>query len=859
MAQSAVELHQRSGTASRVPPHNLEAEESLLGAMLLSRDAIAAAVQSVKADDFYKPAHAHIFDAVLALYGTGEPADPVTVAEELRRNGLLEAIGGKSTLLQIQNNTPASANAAHYARIVEELSLLRRLIMVAGEISEMGYELPDDVGETLDRAESLVFEVAERRVSDSLVALHDVLQESLDQLEALYGRNVSVTGVPTGYLDLDELLLGLQPSALVVVAARPSMGKTALALGAASNVALEVQRPVVFFSMEMGHLELTQRMLATEARVDSKKLRRGDLADADWTRIAHAVGRLGEAPLFIDDNPHCSVMEMRAKARRLKARFGDLGLIVVDYLQLMSTPGGRSESRQVEVSELSRGLKILARELETPVMALSQLNRMPEMRQDKRPMLADLRESGCLTADTRILRADTGESVTLGDLLATGERDVPVYTVDDDYRVVRGVMSHVFRSGVKPVHRLTLSSGMTVKASPNHPFLTFDGWRRLDQLRAGERVAIPRRIPEADRPARWKDDEVVLLAHLLAAGTCTAGRPLTYTSSDAAALDVVERAARALGVEPRRVDRGAYQHLHLASRHEPCARRSDRLVAWLERLGVHGRAGRGVAIPDAVSGLARDQLATFVRHLWSAGNRATGDGSPRFSYLTTSRELASGLQLLLLRFGVLARVRAVEHPGGAVAHEVRIASERSRRRFLDEVVEPRGAAGGTGDAGAAHGDGSASSRHPAPQGGRHRTYRSAMGETYYGGTLTRSEPEAADDLAATVDDELHGLRRSDLLWDSVESIEYLGETDVYDATVPGTHNFIAEGLVVHNSIEQDADVVSFIYRDEVYNPESPDRGSAEIIVAKHRNGPTGTVRLAFLEHLTKFENMARPG
>ncbi|MBI2168450.1 MAG: replicative DNA helicase, partial [Actinobacteria bacterium] len=580
MAQQAVELHRAGG--ARIPPHNLEAEESLLGAMLLSRDAIAVAVESIKPDDFYKPAHAHVFDAVLALYGAGEPVDPVTVAEELRRAGLLEAVGGRNALLSIQGNTPASANASHYARIVEELALLRRLIVVAGEIAEMGYELPDDVTETLDLAESKVFAVAERRVSTTMVGLHEVLQESLDQLEALYGRDVTVTGAPTGYLDFDDLLHGLQPSTLVVVAARPSVGKTAFALGMATNVALEARRPVIFFSLEMGHLELTQRLLAAEARVDSRKLRRGDLADADWTRIAHAVGRLGEAPFFIDDNPHCTVMEMRAKSRRLKARFGDLGLVVVDYLQLMSSPTGRNESRQVEVSELSRGLKILARELETPVVALSQLNRMPEMRQDKRPMLADLRESGCLTADTKIVRADTGEAVTLGQLLATGERDIPVHTVDHDYRIVRGIMTHVFRSGAKPVYRLRLRSGLEVKASPNHPFLTFDGWRRLDELRLGERLGIPRRLPEPERPVEWPDDQVVLLAHLLGAGTFAVDQPLTYISADARHLEAVERAALTLGVQPRRVDRGAYEQLYLSPPYHPCAWRENQLVDWLE-------------------------------------------------------------------------------------------------------------------------------------------------------------------------------------------------------------------------------------------------------------------------------------
>ena len=403
MVQSIEDERVRRKGNTRVPPHNLEAEESLLGAMLLSRDAITAAVEArVDASDFYKPAHGHIFDAIWSLYEQGEPVDPVTVAEELRRASLLEPLGGKGILLSIQAATPASANAGHYAKIVSELALLRRLITVSGEIAESAYAQPDDVTETVDRAEAMVFEVAEKRISESLVRLFDSVTKTVDQLETLYGEDDALTGVPTGYKELDDILLGLQPSNLVIVAARPGQGKTAMALGAAANVAMVSRRPVVFFSMEMGSIELTKRMLAAEARVEARKLQTGSLTDADWQRLTTAIGHLGEAPLFIDDNPHCTVMEMRAKARRIKARYGDLGLVVVDYLQLMSTPR-RAENRQVEVAELSRGLKILARELDCPVVALSQLNRQLEYRQDKRPMLADLRESGSIEQDADVV------------------------------------------------------------------------------------------------------------------------------------------------------------------------------------------------------------------------------------------------------------------------------------------------------------------------------------------------------------------------------------------------------------------------------------------------------------------------
>ena len=395
-------MTERERGSGRVPPHNLDAERSLLGAMLLSRDAIGPAAEKLDAGDFYKPGHQHIYDAVCTLYASGEPADPVTVAEVLARAELLEQIGGLAYLLELQSTTPATSNSARYAAIIEERALLRRMIGVAGEIAELGYSVPEDVSKALDEAESAMFALAERRVTDTTRVLRDLLTAGLDHLEDLYDRGESITGVPSGLVDLDERLSGLQPSSLVIVGARPAMGKSALALGIAAHVAIRSHRPVLYFSLEMGHLELTQRLLSSEAEVRSDRLRNGKLTDDDWSRIHRTVGRLAEAQLYIDDNPHLTVMEIRAKARRLKSRIGDLGLVVIDYLQLMS---GRAnaENRQVEVAEISRGLKILARELEMPVMALSQLSRNLESRSDKRPMLSDLRESGSLEQDADVV------------------------------------------------------------------------------------------------------------------------------------------------------------------------------------------------------------------------------------------------------------------------------------------------------------------------------------------------------------------------------------------------------------------------------------------------------------------------
>ncbi len=388
--------------AGRLPPANLEAEASLLGAMLLSRDAVMNAVEVASADDFYRPAHAHVFEAIASLYSAGLPVDTVTVAEELDRAGLLEEVGGAALLISLQANTPATSNAARYAKIIEERAMLRRLIGVAGDIAELGYSVPNDVAAAVDTAEALVYKIAERKMVDSMAPVKDLLEASLDRLEMLYDRGEAITGVPSGYHDLDELTAGLQPGAMIVVGARPAMGKTSFALGIAANAALSSNRPVVFFSLEMSQLEVTQRLLCADARVDASKFRNGRLNESDWGKVSHAVGRLAEAPIYIDDNPHLNIMEIRSKARRLKSRTGDLGLVILDYVQLMTGRPG-AESRQIEVSEISRGLKILAREVEAPVMALAQLNRGLEQRADKRPMLSDLRESGSLEQDADVV------------------------------------------------------------------------------------------------------------------------------------------------------------------------------------------------------------------------------------------------------------------------------------------------------------------------------------------------------------------------------------------------------------------------------------------------------------------------
>jgi replicative DNA helicase len=375
----------------------MSAEQSVLGAMLLSKDAIADVVEQLRGSDFYRPAHETIYDTVLELYGRGEPADAVTVSAELTKRGESTRVGGAPYLHTLVAGVPTAANAGYYAEIVRERAILRRLVEAGTRIVQMGYAGEGDIDAVVDRAQAEVFGVSERRTSEDYLPISDLLQGTLDEIEAISGHDGSLVGVPTGFTDLDALTNGLHAGQLVIVAARPAIGKSTLALDIARSASIHHNLAAVVFSLEMGRNEITMRMLSAEAKVPLHHMRSGTMTDQDWDRIARTMGTVAGAPLFIDDSPNMTMMEIRAKCRRLKQR-NQLRLVVLDYLQLMSS-GRRVESRQVEVSEFSRSLKLLAKELEVPVVALSQLNRGPEQRTDKRPMLSDLRESGSLEQD----------------------------------------------------------------------------------------------------------------------------------------------------------------------------------------------------------------------------------------------------------------------------------------------------------------------------------------------------------------------------------------------------------------------------------------------------------------------------
>ena len=592
-----------------MPPQNLEAEQSVLGSILLDNEVYSAIEGIIGTHHFYKEGHRKIFRSMEKLSGRNEPIDLVTLTEELRQTGELEGVGSVPYLIGLADSVPTAAYAENYARIVVEKAVLRDLIGASGQIMQVAYDQAMPLEQVLDKAEASIFELSSTKRAHNFQSMGGLVSDTFAYINELFANPDPVSGLRTGFKELDVLTAGLQPSSLNVLAARPAMGKTAFALTIALNVALREKKTVGIFNLEMSAVQLVTRMLCSEARVDMSRVRNGQLSDRDFQRLADSAGRLAEANIYIDDNADLSVMELRSRARRLMAEHG-LGLIVIDYLQLMSGNSRLSggENRQQEISTISRGLKVLARELDIPVLALSQLSRAVEARPNKRPLLSDLRESGCLTGDTPVYLPECGHYVAIHEL--EGKSGFKVSSLNPEtMKLETSKVSNAFCTGVKPVFELTTQLGRKVRATANHKFLTTRGWKRLDELR-DDPVALPRTLP--------------------------------------------------------------------------------------------------------------------------------------------------GIQDLSL-------------------------------------------------------------------------------------------PET----------ELIALSDSDIYWDKIAAIKPAGTEPVYDLTVPGNHNFVAGNIVVHNSIEQDADLVSFIYRDEYYDPQSEKQGIAEIIIGKQRNGPVGTVELQFHNAHVRFNDLAK--
>jgi replicative DNA helicase len=643
------------------------------------------------------------------------------------------------------------------------------------------------------------------------------------------------------------------------------------------SCSIKHQMASVIFSLEMSKSEIVMRLLSAEAKIKLSDMRSGRMSDDDWTRLARRMSEISEAPLFIDDSPNLTMMEIRAKARRLSQKAG-LKLIVVDYMQLM-TSGKKYESRQQEVSDFSRSLKLMAKELDVPVVAISQLNRGPEQRTDKKPMISDLRESGCLTANTRILRADNGSEVTFGELMRTGERPL-VWSLDDRKRMVARPMTNVFPSGHKEVFKLRLASGREVEATANHPFMTFDGWTPLGELKVGDRLAVPRRVPEPVDTQRLPDDEVILLAHMIGDGSCVKRQPIRYASIDEQNLAAVTTAAQHFGVTAIRDDYAAARvsTLRLPAPYHLTHGKRNPIAAWLDKLGLFGLRSYEKFVPQEIFALPSDQIALFLRHLWATDGSVLWDAKVRQGrvyYASTSRRLVDDIMQLLLRFGINSRIYRARKLGYRDYWHLHIFGVDNQRKFLQQVdvngekffaarevlAELEQVAARANSDTVPKEVWNRVQQALSESDMSYRELAMAIG-TKFSETRRRkyaTSRRLVHQAAAVLDNiELHDLATSDLFWDRIVEINSIGEQDVYDGTVPGTNCFVAQGISVHNSLEQDADMVILLHRPDAFERDDPRGGEADLILGKHRNGPTKTITVAHQLHLSRFTNMAKP-
>ncbi|ADD29337.1 replicative DNA helicase [Meiothermus ruber] len=868
----------------RVPPHNLDAEASVLGSVLLDSEVLDRLEGLLAADAFYKEAHRKIWEAMVALRARRDPVDLVTLSEELRQNGELENVGGLSYLVGLSEQTPTAAYADYYGRIVAEKWTLRKLIAAAGEAMKMAYDEEGSLEDILDTAGRKVLEVSTQGARSEFQSMKELVHETFEHIQMLYENKGQVDGVKSGFRELDSMIGGLTSGSLNIIAARPSMGKTSFALTIAQNVALRGEgAAVAIFSLEMPAVQLVTRMLCSEARIDMNRLRQGQLTDRDFSRLVDVAGRISEAAILIDDTSDLTLMELRARARRLHAQHR-LGLIVIDYLQLMSGPGGGKnggENRQQEIAQISRGLKGLARELDVPVIALSQLSRAVESRPNKRPMLSDLRESGCLTGDSLVQMADGSRQPIRG---LVGKSGFAVLALDEaTQKLVPARVSRAFSTGVKPVFTLTTRLGRSIRATANHKFLTARGWKRLDELTVGDYLALPRRLASPQQQSLG-DEELALLGHLIGDGCTLPRHSLQYTTRDPDLAQTVVDLARVVfgeSIAPKIKSERGWLQVYLSAAHRLGWGKRNPVAVWLEGLGVWGLRSHEKRIPRQVFAQPAPAVARFLRHLWSTdGCVALRQGKapyPAVYYASSSEGLAQDVQTLLLYLGINARLKRVPQKGkGRDQFHVVLSGQSDLLRFVREV----GAVGRSKQSALAVVEAYLTGRQEntnrdviplelwlqparaslAVIGMSHRELHRALGMAYSGATLfgQNLSRERTRRMAGALGSEaLERLADSDIYWDTVRSIEAAGQEEVFDLTVPGPHNFIANNIIVHNSIEQDADLVMFIYRDEYYNPHSEKAGIAEIIVGKQRNGPTGTVELQFHAQHVRFNDLAK--
>lgn len=857
------------------PPHNIEAEEAVIGSVLIDPESFFDVAQFLKPDDFYIVKHRWIWGVFVALHDLRSPIDLLTVQEELERRAQLAEVGGPAYLTRLITLTPTAFNAPAYGRLVEEAATRRRLIQAASEIAKLAYDVGTDVNTVVGESEKALFGVSESRNLHELQPMRKAASEYYDRIQYLYDHRGELIGVPSGFKDLDKLLGGFQNSDLIILAGRPGRGKTSLLLSLALNAAKIYKKRIAIFSLEMANEQLVQRLVAQETGINSHRLRMGQLEDDEWPRFTQAITLLSETGVYLDDTPAISALQLRTKCRRLNSEI-KLDMVVVDYLQLM-TSDTRVENRVQEVSAISRNLKALARELNVPVLTAAQLSRAVEQRSGQKPMLSDLRESGCLTGDSLIYLPESGTYQPIRDLV--GKADFKVLAVNTDtWKLESANVAKAFGTGIKPISQLTTRLGRTIRATANHKFLTINGWKRLEELIVEEPIALPRRLSSPDQATMYSA-ELGLLGHLIGDGCTLPRHAIQYTTKESDLAETVMSLARDVfggEISPRVKQERTWYQVYLSATQHLTHDTHNPIAKWLTGLGVFGLRSYEKRVPVQVFSQPAPAIATFLRHLWATDGCINLSSSQkqyaRVYYASSSEGLARDVQSLLLRLGIIARLTRHKQPGqGRDQFHVTVSGKPDLELFFAQI-------GGLGARKRQHQMAiqnileksiANTNRDIVPrdiwrkyavpamhvQDLTTRQLHAALGHAYCGTALYKqnvSRDRAARLAQIVRSEEIARLADSDVYWDAIVSIEPDGEEQTYDLTVDSLHNFIANNIIVHNSIEQDADIVMFLHHPDDWDEDPQKKNITEIVVAKHRNGPTGAVELVFLEQLTKF-------
>jgi len=881
---------------ARVPPNSKESEMMVLGCMLTSVNALNVAADTLEETDFYYTEHQTIFTVMKTAYRADKPADIHLIGEDLKRIGKLDAVGGINYLTTLAQYAGTSAYIEEYVSLVREKAVLRRMINAAQKIERTALEEPADVNAALDQAQADFYIISQSNQHSLGASLKELItgvkaESKMPFLKELQERQQrflekgpnepGITGVPTHFVELDKILNGFMNSNLILLGARPAMGKTAWSLSVAENICFRNKIPVGIFSLEMSASQLLHRLICSQAEVESQKIQTGSLNGSEYQRVVSAINMMQKHTMIIDDQPGLRITDLRARARRMKEAH-NVGFIVIDYLQLIAGSGNmRSvESRQIEISEISRMLKNLARELNIPILCAAQLSRKVEERQGHRPMMSDLRESGCLTGDTLIKNAETGQLYTIKELAERPlQTPIPVFAVDEDLKLAPHTMTKAFYSGKKKVFELKTRSGRTIKASANHPFLKFEGWTRLDQLKVGDHLALPRSVETQIKESPMAKEEFIFIGHLLGDGCILPNQPYHYTSADQENIQYVQDAASKLfSINSRVVRQKNWFHVYFPSPIHLTHKRYHPITTWFQKLGIERVRSYEKKVPPAIFSSPVEERLLFLRHLWATDGNisykklAKRKPAGNIYYASSSYLLASQVQHLLLSVGVQSTIRNHDYkPGYRCMYHIHVQGTASQKQFLNRV----GCVGERGKVVPRLLE-DLEKIQPNPntdiipksvwktvikkakddQKLGWRDICKGLNTSYCGSTLFKAglSRDRMSKLGQFLQDpSLKKLAESGVYWDEIASITELGLEDVYDATVPGVHNFVANDIVVHNSLEQDSDVIMFLFRRDYYDKHDKP-GLAELIVAKNRHGGVGDVVMTFRKEFGQFAN-----